>query len=426
MIVGRSIHITIDGGRNQTFYPGAVIRGTVTYMISTNDRLQSVALNLRGTEKILASKNSPFKNPEYIEVFHIHEVLLNTPTWTQGKIMKWTFNITLPLLTGPDRSDSAEFYNSGLEDDVFDTSSHALSPTIKQEHSQGTRVEYQMYAVAVHGNRPAGYGELSVSSVCDVINTLNYSPDSEFIEETAVLVEVPFVLGSGKAKRSSLIGAIRKGSRTSISSAGDPGRLIAYIPNRLVMGEDIKISFCLRPGDSSDLPTYVLKQAVIGARLITYRRTKECPYDPSNAEVKKHKMGSKSEGLMLSEDLVSIYFSTNDLENLPPTFKSYSIARSCQLIVTATIILGTGKERHEEVAEFVAEVALVRKIDRAERARRTEQDLPPSFQPATIPIEEDELPTYDMHRRNTLLGQGSTIETDIAMPLVTTRPVVAQ
>ncbi|CAF9922028.1 MAG: hypothetical protein GOMPHAMPRED_002471 [Gomphillus americanus] len=426
MFVGRNIHIAIDGGRDQTFYPGAVIRGTVTYMISTNDRLQSVALNLRGTEKVLASKNSPFKDPEYIEVFHIHEVLLNTPTWTQGKILKWTFNIALPLLTGPDRSNSAEFYKPGLGDDIFDTSSHALAPTIKQEHSQGTRVEYQMYAVAIYGNRPVSYGALTQASVCDVINTLNYSPDSEIIEESAELAEVPFLLGSGKARRPSLIGTIRRGSRASVGSVGGPGRLIAYVPHQIFLGEDVKISFCLRPGDSSELTTCVMKQATISARLTTHRRTKECPYDPSSTEIKKYKMGSKIEGLMLSEDLTSSHFTTNNLKDLPPTFKSYSIARSCQLIVTATIILGTGKERREEEVEFVADVALVRKIDRAERTRRTEQDLPPSFQPATIPIEEDELPTYDMHRRNTLLGQGSTVESDTAMLPVTTRPVLAQ
>ena len=181
-MLGRDIKIKLDGGNDQTFFPGAPIHGTLTYKASANDRLTSGNLDLRGVIKVSPTKtgrsaaaNEGKTQTEHVELFHMFEKILQEPIWTERRTLSWNFTMVIPEFTGQDRS-SMVFADA--ENPLFEEIPHHLPPTLGRDQSDEVQIIYHMYVVAKRSFR--GYGateELQEAPVVDNIHNLLCFPD---------------------------------------------------------------------------------------------------------------------------------------------------------------------------------------------------------------------------------------------------------
>lgn len=410
-MLGREIRIKLDGpgGNNQAFYPGATIRGVVTYKASANDRLQSVNIDVRGVTKVLNTKKSPINTPEHIELFHLGEHLLLEPLYSEHRQLTWSFTFQLPTLTAPDRSNHDRFYGDGSHDELFDTLPHTLPPSLGADQSDEVRVEYPMYAVAKrHAQGWVGAtNEIPQQVEVYNIDSLKCCPDPPEIAGPIPIEEKTYALGVGNGKQRRF--SIKRSSTNNSMDDGAPlGLLVVKVPHRIVLGQPIPVSFIVRSTSNNGEPTknYFLKSHTATLQASTHRRTAKISHKAALTETRAKKLGSDTNRnyAPLSSTPTSYSFPTDGIKDWPPTFRSYSIARTYELILDAIVLSCEGKEKREEVAHFEVEVEVVQKIAHGEQERRRD-DAPPEFT-SEISVQEVDLepPPYERYADGRWIG----------------------
>ena len=402
-MLGRELRIKLDGGNEQTFWPSAPVHGILTYKASGNDRLTSVSLDLRGVIKVSPSKtgssaagNAKRPQTEHIELFHIFEKILPEPIFTEGRTLTWTFTIVLPDFTGPDRSNDV-YVDSGNQ--LFEEMPHRLPPSLGADQSGEVEIVYHMYAVALRrGIR--GYGlteQLQEAPVVYNLPSLLYYPDPPVnVDESIPKVDqewelVPIIPKQG---RFSLKRSATRDSTNLAMSQSLVKTMNVKSPAMIVIGKNINIVLSIpaaedaeRSASASQIP---LKTLSVSLRALTHRRTRDTPHTPALTETLVMKLGPElSKGYRLtSESPLSLSVHTDAVSTWPPTFKSYSVARTYELVIEATI--SKGKESFKSL--FATEVEVFRKLGHQDLERRESATLPEL--PALGPRGDEALPAY--------------------------------
>lgn len=414
MGLNHSVRIRLRGGNNQILYPGQHVAGTVEYKGPTGERLQSVTIDFRGMTKIIPRKGAQHIDTEFIELFHMGEKLLQDAILiVSGKKYVWDFSFELPTLTGPDRSQGI-YQDDG--DAHFDTHVHTLPPSINSDTTPETKVEYKLYAVA-HEMSYVGIGRVptvsNTRSVVDVLDGLQVRPDVEDIPPSEPhVLEKPFLTADGGARRRFSIRSVGP-SRSNSIALDQPFTLVAKVPSVVVFGEDFDVDLSVRLPKTSSTPgapteaasaTYTHKLTTLAIESTTHRRTTKRQYEPSLDIVSTIRFDPRkvSKTLTVEPDTCPLRhrFSTDKIQNLPPSFKSYSLARAYRFLLNVTV--SCGKQEHEAV--FLAPVQLVHRASHEQVLARRALSAPPP--PPPVPelwgqrrgVEEDLPPAYEPRR----------------------------
>ena len=326
------------------------------------------------------------RKTEFVELFHMHETLFSgLETIVSSESYKWHFGFSFPFQTGPDRS--GKYMDRG--NPLFDEISHILPPRVGSSQSNEIKIEYPVYAIAKETFR--GYGateEIQTRPVVCNIKSLNFRPDvsHQGPPPTQQLTQ-RFSLSSQSKK---VLGGLRRTSATSLAD-GEEGdiSIAAELPSQASFGDPLTLSFTHT--SSRDLHL-THKSTVLHLASLTHRRTATEPHSAAFTETKTFKIGSSSGiGVLRDKILVPIQFSSSSMKGLPPSFKSYNVARQYKLIMT----LGLVCEKKELEVKFEADVELVaRTSEEAALERQMSLAAPPPPPPPLPPDEYEELPAY--------------------------------
>ena len=332
MLLTRKVRIKLDGGNEQTFYAGAVISGRVEYRSPAADLLHSLNLVFRGVSKVLA--DAKVKQCEHIELFHHTQILLPQPLHTvANKPYEWAFTFHVPHMTGPDRS--AGVYADG-GNELFDEDAHHLPPYLDSSQSGSTRIEYHMYAIASRTCiNVSGAASSWEEPTVDNIDSVPFIPDVQHVEQRQQSYEQTFAVHPPLKRRFSRRGSsIGDVSQTPLHSV----QLEVNVPSMIILGEMLSIQFRDKsrvaaaglPTNTLTTPPCSLKTAIVTLHALTHRRTAKTAYNTSLTEKRSKGLsgGHSAKALPLDGSFQTKRFSTTAVKAWPPSFKSYSIART--------------------------------------------------------------------------------------------------
>ena len=394
-----SIRIRLGGGNNQVLHPGQVLSGVVEYKAPAGERLVSVNIDFRGVTKIMPKKGAKHIDIEYIELFQMGEVLQREPLFVErGKKYEWRFTFVLPTLTGPDRRQG--FYEDSA-DTHFELDRHTLPPSIEPDTTPETKIEYNIYVVAKEQFQGQGIPQIEniqTRPVVDVLDHLRLRPDLEWIPDADPhVLEKSFDLMAEPAltrRRFSLTpghaaAAARNNSVASIASAsqgqgqGKPFSLVAKISATIIPGTDIDVALSIQlPEGSSDTSFYTHKATTLALEALTYRRTTKTPYSPALTLTSTTKFDARkaARALALHPAPPLLHrFGTDALRSLPPTFKSYSLARAYQLHLSVALAV----DRKDFEVTWTVPVQLLHRTSEDQVLQRRISNAPPP--PAPLP-----------------------------------------
>ena len=386
----RKLRISLYGGNEQTFYPGAQVAGKVELKSPSDDKISSLTVDLRGVTKILPRKGSQTRE-EHIELFHITEVLVSQPMFIEPrKPYSWNFTFALPFETGRDLSGK---YKDG-ENSKFEEKPHSLPPSLLSDQSEEVRIEYQMYAVAKRPFRGVAMArDLQQVPIVHNIESLRYTPEVLSAESDVTREHShTFQVYPPKKRKLSL-----KNPASVASAQQHPVRFMitASVPPMISLGEDVSVRYSLRHYTNlgmvegpEKLQYYAHKSMSLSLRVNTHRRTALDPHIPSLTETKSKKLVIRPTAGGSPQD--SAKFSTKEITDWPPSFKSYSIARTYDLLLEITVT--DGKQDFE--AKFETPVTIVKRVATGTLAARMASDVPPALPHMGPRGEDEELPPY--------------------------------
>ena len=385
-MLAHTVTININGGNDQIFYPGAIVAGTVQYKAPSGERLTSVTIDFRGVTKVDPGRHSSYAT-EFIELFHIHEVLHNAVVPIESSsIYKWAFEFQFPCRTGPTRT--GIYRDEGNE--FFTEIPHTLPPRIDDSQSNEIKIEYPLYAVANETFKGMwATGDQAVRPVVCNIKSLKFLPNVESQQRSVPYQLTQSLSLSSQKKR--LFGR-RRSTTISIAQIGEEDfSIIAELPKILDVGWVEKSSFKIQTKENL---TFKHKSTTLRLESMTHRRTAKEPHTPAFTETKVTKIITlNGTGDVTVDSVVPIHFSTAGIITQPPSFKSYNTARTYKLLTNINLTC----DGQDIQVQFEAPVEIQHIVSTDELVQRQRSyTLPPPPPPLDMNFDE-EVPSYSPH-----------------------------
>lgn len=330
----RRLKIRLDGGDDQVYRPGSRVSGHVEYKSPVEDRLASVTINLRGVIKLLQGSSV---RKEQVELFHFsQDLFVGERTLEPKELFACSFEFILPAMT---RLDRTGLYR-GREHPLFHEQPQALPPSLSPKQSGHAQVIYGLCATAkrfqhVNGGLDQGRTVLLTAE----LDSLRFLPENTDLTPLAAQPSERRITLSGRRGWSIF--------PTRINASRQPKGVIVVVlnaPSMIVLGRDIPISFLVRfegfenQGSSSPPPCYH-KMTSVALEAKTHRRSTSPPYRLKNPEIRLKRLGTDHgyDSEPLATSIQARRFPSDAIHGWSPSFSSYGVARTYDLLVDITI-----------------------------------------------------------------------------------------
>ena len=397
--------IEINGLATQTFAPGDPVTGIVDYQTRTDDIITLTTVDFRGTCRVKVKPAEGRAQNESVELFHHKETLFSGEQMVPpGKSIRWPFTFAFPFFTGPDRS--GKYPEEGRS--KFIDTPHHLPPSFgRQDVSEPIEITYTLFAVVLRSYKDPQNAYFWSEGIHKIIDDLRLRPvlipASIHIPDLGPMEEM-LGMSSGDIRRPSLTQRRWSLASNAIVQSSVPLKAIVDVPNLIILGNDIIISYKIQQERSNtDLEAHTtnscsLKTAKLSLRAHTHWRHIEGQGIRVFTDTKTKVLGTIQGPPKTQTPEQALTFKTDIVREYPPNFKSYSISRSYSLQLHMTFTC-KGQKSALEVTFERPEIRVIREDT---NPARLEPPVEYARVANTMRLEEDdELPSYgERHERS--------------------------
>ena len=379
-----SLQVPHDNDKAPIFHPGAIIPGHVSFKTPASDRVSSVTVDFRGMCQV---------NHDKIELFHRQCIIKDESSKyldiKARRTYDFPFQLTAPELTEIHFTD--EYPTSSPE--LFVDSQHPLAPSFGADQSRHAKIVYEMYAAVTHVSSTAGYRfDLPTTHAISNLKCLHTTlPRHNAIQPDP----------SGWFKQLMIESSPLQNSKTLLDVDVEPlpiFQAVINVPSVVVLGEEISLLSILCPKNhQADCQIYAAElnlSVSVSLQAETYSRRKNLAGCPPITEIKalplKTNLPCESITTVGSPQSISCY--TIAAVSWPPSYKSYLVSRSYNLLVDISVNKQGSKAEH--TTHFMVPISVSR-TQAFHSNRAPGYDEQPTLDGGQASANDEELPAYN-------------------------------
>ena len=343
-----SLQVPYDHDEAPIFRPGAVLPGKVSYKTPTSDRVSSITVDFRGESQVDSDK---------VELFHrqcvIKDDSSNYLNIKSRQTYDFPFQFTAPEMTELDCTDG---YPTSCPGSFVD-SQHPLPPSFGADQSIHAKIVYEMYATVTHVSSVGGYQYRSPTTHC--ISNL------KCLRTTLPRYEAITPEPLRWFKQPMIDSSVPQNLKTLLDAHA--GTLPIYqavinVPSTAILGEKIPLISIICPKNhQAHCRIYAVDlifSVSVSLQAETHSRHKGLTGCPPIIEIKA--LPLKTELPCTSTTAVgspqSIGCHTIAAVSWPPSYKSYLVSRSYNLLVDISVNKKGSKADH--IAHFQVPISV--------------------------------------------------------------------
>ncbi|KAL9099382.1 MAG: hypothetical protein Q9163_005111 [Psora crenata] len=343
-----SLQVPYDDDGAPFFRPGAILSGQVSYKAPTSDRVSSITVDFRGESQVDSDK---------IQLFHRQYVIKDDSSnyldINSRQTYDFPFQFTAPEMT---ELDCTNGYPTSSPESFVD-SHHPLPPSFGADQSRHAKIVYVIYATVTRVSSVGGYryhlpATHGISNLKCLHTTL---PRYEAIQPEPL----------GWFKQPMVESPVPQNSKTQLDA--EVGALPVYqavinVPSTAVLGEKIPLISIICPKDRQpDCRIHAVDlnfSVSVSLQAETHSRHKSLTGCPPITEIKA--LPLKTELPCTSTTAVgspqSVGCCTKAAVSWPPSYKSYLVSRSYNLVVDISVNKKGSKANH--IAHFQVPISV--------------------------------------------------------------------